>query len=80
MVMVTLASKKQIHFPEIDKAARYSKAAAKKPIIPAQFFFIEDLEKILTSENETLIQQRQPWHYHCNFYIIIMFYDGSDKI
>lgn len=51
MVTVTLASKKQIHFPEIDKAAWYSKATAKKLIIPAQFAFIEELEKILTDKN-----------------------------
>jgi predicted NUDIX family NTP pyrophosphohydrolase len=53
-VTVTLASKKQIDFPEIDKAAWYSKEAAKKLIIPAQFSFIEELEKILIEKTETL--------------------------
>jgi predicted NUDIX family NTP pyrophosphohydrolase len=47
MVTVTLASKKQIHFPEIDKGAWFTKTAAKKLIIPALFAFIEELEIII---------------------------------
>jgi predicted NUDIX family NTP pyrophosphohydrolase len=48
MVTLTLASKKQIQFPEIDKASWYSKTEAAKLIIPAQLAFIEELENIVT--------------------------------
>ncbi|HEX4372761.1 MAG TPA: NUDIX domain-containing protein [Puia sp.] len=51
MVTITLASKKQIHFPEIDKAAWFTKSTAKKLIISAQFAFIEELENILSAES-----------------------------
>jgi predicted NUDIX family NTP pyrophosphohydrolase len=51
VVTVTLPSKKQIQFPEIDRADWHTKAAAKKLIIPAQFAFIEELEKILADKN-----------------------------
>jgi predicted NUDIX family NTP pyrophosphohydrolase len=50
-VTITLASKKQIEFPEIDRAAWYTRTVAKNLIIPAQFAFIEELEKILTDKN-----------------------------
>lgn len=49
MVTLTLASKKQIQFPEIDKASWYSKSEAAKLIIPAQLALIEELEDLLGS-------------------------------
>jgi predicted NUDIX family NTP pyrophosphohydrolase len=49
MVTLTLASKKTIQFPEIDKASWYSKSEAAKLIIPAQLALIEELEDLLGS-------------------------------
>jgi predicted NUDIX family NTP pyrophosphohydrolase len=51
MVNITLPSQKQIQFPEVDKGAWFSKTAAKKLIITAQFGFIEELEDILTAKD-----------------------------
>jgi len=50
-VSITLPSKKQVDFPEIDQAAWFSRTAAKELIIAAQFGFIEELDNILGSKD-----------------------------
>ncbi|HLX93821.1 MAG TPA: NUDIX domain-containing protein [Puia sp.] len=47
IVRLTLPSGKQIQFPEIDKAAWYTRTSARKLIIGSQFAFIQELENIL---------------------------------
>ena len=43
-------SGKKIKFPEVDKAEMFAKEEAKNKILPAQYEFIERLEKILLSK------------------------------